>query len=178
MSHLRPFDKMPILNTAAVLLVGSEESGLEQVANAMLKKPKNFEVKIHMAQTLPLHYESEHLRPRFDLVVFVINLHSLFSLSAVVNALSHLDSNFYLGKVCFLATGGGHVKNCVVEISVVKKLADIHQSILLLSQLSSEEDVSYAAQRLVHMLQICAGLVPGVSALSLGSLFKCSSNVD
>ncbi|XP_053325075.1 centromere protein M isoform X2 [Spea bombifrons] len=105
MTSLRPFDKLPKLNTAVVLLVGSEEIHREKIANAILKEPKTVNVKIHMTQSLPLPYEREHLRPRFDMVVFLINLRSQFSLSVVLRSLSHLDLNYFLGKVCFLATG-------------------------------------------------------------------------
>ncbi|XP_075430010.1 centromere protein M isoform X2 [Ascaphus truei] len=162
----------------ALKLVGTEESHREQLAGAMLKEPKTFEVKIHMAQSLPLPYERDHLRPRFDMVVFLINLHSQLSMSTVISSLSHLDASFFLGKVCFLATGGGKVKHCTVEISTVKTLADTHLSALLLSDLSCEEDVCYTAQRLLQMLRVCAGLVPGISALYVGSLIKRSSRLD
>ncbi|XP_053577362.1 centromere protein M [Bombina bombina] len=178
MAALRPFDKLPMLNAAAVLLIGSEEHHLEQLAGAMLKEPKSFEVKIHMAPSLPLPYEREHLRPRFDMVVFLINLHSKYSLSLVLSSLSHMDTSFFLGKVCFLAIGGGQVKHCMVDVSTVKKLADTHLSTLLLSELDSEEEVMYTAQRLLRMLQICAGMVPGVSALYLGSLVKPSCHLS
>ncbi|XP_053325074.1 centromere protein M isoform X1 [Spea bombifrons] len=172
MTSLRPFDKLPKLNTAVVLLVGSEEIHREKIANAILKEPKTVNVKIHMTQSLPLPYEREHLRPRFDMVVFLINLRSQFSLSVVLRSLSHLDLNYFLGKVCFLATGCADVKSCMVDISVVKKLADKHLTTLLLCQLDNEEDVACSAQRILHNLEICAGLVPGVSALYLTPLIS------
>ncbi|KAM4650782.1 centromere protein M [Discoglossus pictus] len=178
MAVLRPHDKLPILNTAAVLLIGAEERLQEQLANAMLKEPKTFEVKIHMAPSLPLPYEREHLRPRFDMVVFIINLHSQFSLTNVLSSLSHLDVSFFMGKVCFLATGAGQLKHCMVEVSTVKKLADTHLSTLLLAELDNEEDALYTAQRLLRMLQVCAGMVPGISALYMGSLINHSSHID
>ncbi|KAG8436411.1 hypothetical protein GDO86_007491 [Hymenochirus boettgeri] len=178
MATVRPYDKMPMLNAAAVLLIGTEESHREQLADAMLKEPKTFEVKIHMAQSLPLPYEREHLRPRFDMVVFLINLHSQLSLTTVLSSLTHLDVNFFLGKVCFLATGGGQMKHCVVDVATVKQLADAHLSMLLLSEFDSEEDVAHTAQRLLQMLRICAGLVPGISALYLGSFMNSTLQTD
>ncbi|OCT85382.1 hypothetical protein XELAEV_18023549mg [Xenopus laevis] len=178
MATIRPFDKMPMLNAAALLLVGTEESHREQLASAMLKEPKTFEVKIHMAQSLPLPYEREHLRPRFDMVVFLINLHSQLSLSTILASLTQLDVNFFLGKVCFVATGGGQVKHCMVDIATVKKLADTHLSTLLFSEFASEDDVTCTAQRLLQMLKICAGLVPGISALYLGSFMSSTLQTD
>ncbi|KAM4721605.1 centromere protein M [Rhinophrynus dorsalis] len=178
MATVKCFDKLPMLNTAAILLVGTEESHRELLASAMLKEPKKFAVTIHMAQSLPLPYEREHLRPRFDMVVFLINLHNQISLATVLSSITHLDVNFFLGKVCFLATGGGKVKRCMVDISTVKKLADTHLSTLLLSELDSEEDVAFIAQRLLQMLQICAGLVPGVSSLYVGTFMNSSSQMD
>ncbi|KAM9325510.1 centromere protein M [Gastrophryne carolinensis] len=174
MAALRPFDKMPMLNAAAVLLVGSEESHRELLANAMLKEPKTFDVRIHMAQSLPLPFERDHLRPRFDLVVFLIDLHSQLSLNNVLSSMKHLDSFFYLGKVCFLATRGRHgqVQHCIVDISTVKNLAEEHLSMLIQTELDNEEDLMYTAQRLLNFLKICAGLVPGISSVYVGSLMK------
>ncbi|XP_073448852.1 centromere protein M isoform X1 [Aquarana catesbeiana] len=185
MAALRPFEKMPVVNAAAVLLVGSEESHRERLAQSMLKEPKIFDVKIHMTQSLPLPFEGEHLRPRFDLVVFLINLHSQHryeivaemgcqSLNNVLSSMMHLDAYFYLGKICFLATRGnpGSVKHCVVDIATVEDLADKHLSILIQSELDNEDDVTYTARRLLNILKICAGLVPGISSLYLGSMMK------
>ncbi|XP_040215589.1 centromere protein M isoform X1 [Rana temporaria] len=174
MAVLRPFEKMPVVNAAAVLLVGSEENHRERLAQSMLKEAKIFDVKIHMTQSLPLPFEGDHLRPRFDLVVFLINLHSQHSLNNVLSSMMHLDAYFYLGKICFLATRGnpGSVKHCVVDISTVEDLADKHLSTLIQSELDNEDDVTYTAQRLLNILKICAGLVPGISSLYLCSMMK------
>ncbi|KAM5148248.1 centromere protein M [Mantella aurantiaca] len=174
MAALRPYEKIPIVNAGAVLLVGSEESHIERLALAILKEPKAFDVKIHTTQSLPLPFEGEHLRPRFDLVVFLINLHSQLSLSNVLSSMMHLDAYFYLGKICFLATQGkpGSVQHCVVDISTVKNLADKHLSILIQSEFDNEDDVTYTAQRLLNILKICAGLVPGISSLYTSSVME------
>ncbi|XP_077308672.1 centromere protein M isoform X3 [Lithobates pipiens] len=141
MAALRPFEKMPVVNAAAVLLVGSEEGHRERLAQSMLKEPKIFDVKI---------------------------------LNNVLSSMMHLDAYFYLGKVCFLATRGnpGSVKHCAVDIATVEDLADKHLSILIQSELDNEDDVTYTAQRLLNILKICAGLVPGISSLYLGSMMK------
>ncbi|XP_069510498.1 centromere protein M isoform X1 [Ambystoma mexicanum] len=172
MTTLRPFHKMPVLNEAVVLLVGSDERLQELLAEAMLKEPKQFELKIHLARSLPLPSEYDHLRPRIDMVVFLVNLQSQLSFSTVKSSLAHLDASFFLGKVCFLAIGGGRVKHSMVDMSTVKTLADTHLSTLLLSELESEAGRAYTAQQLLQMLRVCAGHVPGVSALYLGSIIK------
>ncbi|XP_078515317.1 centromere protein M isoform X2 [Lissotriton helveticus] len=138
----------------------------------MLREPKAFELKIHLAKSLPLPPEGDHQRPRIDLVVFLVNLQSQLSFSTVKSSLAHLDSTFFLGKVCFLVVGGGRVKHCMVEMSAVKAMADAHLSILLLTELESELGCTSTAQQLLQMLRVCAGLVPGVSALYLGSVLK------
>nr|XP_033791009.1 centromere protein M isoform X2 [Geotrypetes seraphini] len=172
MSVLKPFDKMPVLNMATVLFVGTDESCMEQLAEAMMKESKTFDVKIHLAKSLPLPAEKDHLRPRIDLIVFLINLQSQLSFTTVVSSLSHVDASFFLGKVCFLATGGGQMKHTIVEMPTVKKLADSYLSILLFSELNSERDCCHTAQRLLQMLCVCAGHVPGVSALYLSSMMR------
>ncbi|XP_029446295.1 centromere protein M-like isoform X2 [Rhinatrema bivittatum] len=144
----------------------------------MLKESKTFDVKIHLAKSLPLPVEKDHLRPRLDLIVFLINLQSQFSYSTVVSSLSHVDASFFLGKVCFLATGGDEMKHAIVEMSTVKKLADSYLSILLFSKLNSEGDCCHTAQRLLQLLRVCAGHVPGVSALYLGSMMRWTGHIS
>ncbi|XP_059103614.1 centromere protein M isoform X2 [Peromyscus eremicus] len=105
MSVLRPMDKLPDLNGATVLLVGREDALLQRLAESMLKDHCASELRVHLANSLPL--PSNVNRPRIDLIVFVINLHSKHSLRNVEECLNHVDSSFFLGKVCFLVTGGG-----------------------------------------------------------------------
>ncbi|XP_060045042.1 centromere protein M isoform X2 [Erinaceus europaeus] len=104
MSVLRPLDQLPSLNTAAVLLVGAEDALLQQLAESMIKEDCPSELKVHLANSLPL--PSSGNRPRIDLIVFVINLHSKYSLQNVEKSLHHVDATFFLGKVVFLTTGG------------------------------------------------------------------------
>uniref|UniRef100_A0A2I3FVT3 Centromere protein M n=1 Tax=Nomascus leucogenys TaxID=61853 RepID=A0A2I3FVT3_NOMLE len=104
MSVLRPLDKLPCLNTATILLVGTEDALLQQLADSMLKEDCASELKVHLAKCLPL--PSSVNRPRIDLIVFVVNLHSKYSLQNTEESLRHVDASFFLGKSCFLATGG------------------------------------------------------------------------
>nr|KAF6451971.1 centromere protein M [Molossus molossus] len=71
----------------------------------MLKEDCASQLKVHLAHSLPL--PSNVSRPRIDLIVFLINLHSKYSLQNVEESLHHVDATFFLGKVSFLATGGG-----------------------------------------------------------------------
>nr|XP_051690004.1 centromere protein M isoform X2 [Oryctolagus cuniculus] len=107
MSVLRPLDKLPGLNTATVLLVGADDALLQRLADSMLKTDCASELRVHLARSLPL--PSNVNRPRVDLLVFVINLHSKYSLQSVEKSLHHVDASFFLGKACFLATGGGRL---------------------------------------------------------------------
>uniref|UniRef100_A0A8D1GV34 Centromere protein M n=1 Tax=Sus scrofa TaxID=9823 RepID=A0A8D1GV34_PIG len=159
MSVLRPMDKLPGLNTATILLVGTEDALLQQLADSMLKEDCASELKVHLANSLPL--PSSVTRPRIDLIVFVINLHSKHSLRNVEESLHHVDATFFLGKVSFLVTGARGA-GCLTVFSA--------------RPLQIEDFRATMAQRLVRMLQICAGHVPGVSALNLLSLLRSSEN--
>uniref|UniRef100_A0A8D1DMT8 Centromere protein M n=1 Tax=Sus scrofa TaxID=9823 RepID=A0A8D1DMT8_PIG len=121
MSVLRPMDKLPGLNTATILLVGTEDALLQQLADSMLKEDCASELKVHLANSLPL--PSSVTRPRIDLIVFVINLHSKHSLRNVEESLHHVDATFFLGKVSFLVTGAGRESHCSIHRSTVVKLA-------------------------------------------------------
>ncbi|XP_037863289.1 centromere protein M isoform X5 [Chlorocebus sabaeus] len=141
MSVLRPLDKLPSLNTATILLVGTEDALLQQLADSMLKEDCASELKV-------LQNTEESLR--------------------------HVDASFFLGKVCFLATGAGRESHCSIHRHTVVKLAHTYQSPLLYCDLEVEGFRATMAQRLVRVLQICAGHVPGVSALNLLSLLRSS----
>ncbi|XP_032643069.1 centromere protein M [Chelonoidis abingdonii] len=174
MSLVKPFDKLPTLNAATILLVGTDESQQQQLAEAILKEKKTFKINIHVATSLPLPAERDHIRPRIDLIAFMINMQSKHSLRNVEASLSHMDANFFLGKVCFLITGVGRMNHCSVEMNAVRKLGNLYCSPVLFCELDSEGIRVATAQRLLRMLQICAGHMPGVSALFFSSLMKSS----
>ncbi|XP_047405889.1 centromere protein M isoform X2 [Sciurus carolinensis] len=174
----------------------------------MLKEDCASELRVHLAKSLPL--PSNVNRPRIDLIVFVINLHSKYSLQHVQESLRHVDASFFLGRVCFLSTGAGQEHHCSIHRNTVLKLAHTYRSPLLFCDLEvrtlttvadvtlgrgegsvvhrgnirnahrrvTEDQVedfrATMAQRLVRMLLVCAGHVPGVSALSLLSLLRSS----
>lgn len=155
-------------------LVGTDDGLLQQLANSMLQEDCASELKVHLAKSLPL--PSNVNRPRIDLIMFVVNLHSKYSLQNVEESLRHVDTTFFLGKVGFLATGAGRDSHCSVHRNTIVKLAHTYRSPLLFCDLEMEVSRTTMAQRLVRMLQICAGHVPGVSALNLLSLLRSSEN--
>ncbi|XP_019370630.1 PREDICTED: centromere protein M isoform X2 [Gavialis gangeticus] len=143
MSVVRPFDKLPVLNSAAILMVGTDEDLQQQLAQTILKEKKDFKISIF---------------------------------KNIEASLAHVDANFFLGKVCFLVTGVGRVNRCSVEMSAVRKLGEAYCSPLIYCELELEGIRISTAQRLLRMLQICAGHVPGVSALFFSSLMRSSND--
>uniref|UniRef100_A0A8B9LXZ9 Centromere protein M n=1 Tax=Accipiter nisus TaxID=211598 RepID=A0A8B9LXZ9_9AVES len=126
----------------------------------------------HLATSLPLPPERDHLRPRIDLVAFMIDIKSKYSLKNVEASLAYVDDSFFLGKVCFLVTGVGRVNCCSVEMNAIQNLGEVYCSPVLFCELEVEGSQVATAQRLLRMLEICAGHVPGVSALSFSSLMR------
>ncbi|NWI68061.1 CENPM protein, partial [Todus mexicanus] len=130
----------------------------------------------HIATSLPLPSERDHLRPRIDLIAFVIDIKSKYSLKNVEASLAYVDASFFLGKVCFLVTGVGRMNYCGIEMSAIWKLRDVYRSPVLFCELELEGIRVSTAQRLLQMLKICAGHVPGVSALYFSSLMRGSAD--
>ncbi|XP_059582338.1 centromere protein M isoform X1 [Alligator mississippiensis] len=157
-------------------LVGTDEDLQRQLAQTILKEKKDFKISIHLATSLPLPAERDHIRPRIDLIVFMINVQSKYGFKNIEASLAHVDANFFLGKVCFLVTGVGRVNHCSVDMSAVRKLGDVYCSPLIFCELELEGIRISTAQRLLRMLQICAGHVPGVSALFFSSLMRSSND--
>nr|XP_055185225.1 centromere protein M isoform X1 [Nyctereutes procyonoides] len=140
MSVLRPLDKQPGLNTATILLVGTEDALLQQLADAMLQEDCASELKIfsffsHLTRSLPL--PSDVNRPRIDLIMFVVNLHSKYSLQNVEESLRHVDATFFLGKVGFLAMGAGQESHCSIHRNTITKLANTYRSPLFFCDLEA-----------------------------------------
>ncbi|XP_072779455.1 centromere protein M isoform X2 [Taeniopygia guttata] len=105
MAVLRPFDKLPTLNSGILLLVGPDEALQQRLSETILQEKRDFNINVHLATSLPLPPERDHLRPRIDLIVFMIDIKSKYSLKKVECSLAHVDASFFLGKVCFLVTG-------------------------------------------------------------------------
>ncbi|KAB0399878.1 hypothetical protein E2I00_012896 [Balaenoptera physalus] len=70
----------------------------------------------------------------------------------------------------------GRESHCSIHRNTVVKLARTYRSPLLFCDLEIGDFRATMAQRLVRMLQICAGHVPSVSALNLLSLLQSSEN--
>ncbi|KAF0883224.1 CENPM protein, partial [Crocuta crocuta] len=157
-------------------LVGTEDALLQQLADSMVKEDCASELRVHLARSLPL--PSSVNRPRIDLIVFVINLHSKYSLRNVEESLHHVDATFFLHHCTALCTHGffaaGRESHCSIHRNTIMKLAHTYRSPLFFCDLEIESFRATMAQRLVRVLQICAGHVPGVSALNLLSLLRSS----
>ncbi|XP_015669015.1 centromere protein M [Protobothrops mucrosquamatus] len=174
MSTLSAFGKLPTLNSATILLVGTNDVFQQQLAETLLKERQDLKINIHLAASLPLPVERNHVRPRIDLIVFMINIQSKYSFEEIEASLIHVDANFFLGKVCLLVTGVGRMNKISVDMDAIWKLANRYCSPVLLCELEYEKIRTATAQRLLRMLQICAGHVSGMSSLSFSSLMKCS----
>ncbi|NXY86906.1 CENPM protein, partial [Alcedo cyanopectus] len=130
----------------------------------------------HVATSLPLPLETDCLRPRIDLIVFMIDIKSKYSLKNVEASLTHVDASFFLGRVWFLITGVGRMNCCSVDMNAVWKLGEVYCSPLICCELELEGVRVATAQRLLRILQICAGHIPGVSALFFSKLMMKSAD--
>ncbi|XP_077195466.1 centromere protein M isoform X3 [Paroedura picta] len=151
MSTLTAFGRLPTLNSATILLVGTNEIFQQQFAEAILKETKDLKINIHLADCLPLPPERDHIRPRIDLIVFMVNMQSKHSYSNIEASLVHVDANFFLGKVCFLATGAGRLNQISVEVNAVLKLADLYCSPVLFLREDQDRHCSTTAPDVANM---------------------------
>ncbi|KAG5832439.1 centromere protein M isoform X2 [Anguilla rostrata] len=171
---LKPFNKLPELNTANVLLVENEERFQKKLADAIVLLENNVNVIVRLARSLPLPLENAESRPRIDLVVFIVHLNSEQSLLSAETSLKHLDSGYFLGKVCFLVTGARCGTLPYERLTSLKKMAATLNSPLLMTEDKTAEGVNTAAQRVLAVLRVAAGLVPMATGLYLSSLTRCT----
>ncbi|XP_056136775.1 centromere protein M [Lampris incognitus] len=177
MSTLKPFNKLPALNEANILLVENEERFQQSLADVMVEE-KKFVIKVRLAKNLPLPVKNEESRPRIDLVVFIINLTSELSLQSAEASLKHLDPGYFHGKVCFMVTNARNVSVPPERLDTVRKLAASLHCPLLCAEDQSPDGVTNAAERLLVILKVAAGLVPMATALYLSNLTRCTMPMD
>ncbi|XP_029950349.1 centromere protein M-like [Salarias fasciatus] len=177
MSLLKPFSKLPDLNSATILLVESEEQFQQSLADALVEEA-NIIVNVRLAKTLPLPVENEESRPRVDLVVFIINLTSELSFQSAEASLKYLDPGYFLGKACFMVTNARQASVPVERLEAVRKLAASLHCPLLFAEDQTPDGVTAAAERLLTILRVAAGVVPMATALYLSNLTRCTLPPD
>ncbi|XP_034544696.1 centromere protein M [Notolabrus celidotus] len=172
MSSLKPFSKLPGLNTANILLVEFEELFQQSLADALVEETA-VTVNVRLAKNLPLPKKNEEIRPRIELVVFIINLTSELSFQSAEASLKYLDSGFFLGKVCFMVTNARNALVPSERLDSVRKLAASLHCPLLFAEDQTPAGVTNAAERLLTILKVTSGLVPMTTALYLSNLTRC-----
>uniref|UniRef100_A0A3Q0QTZ8 Centromere protein M n=1 Tax=Amphilophus citrinellus TaxID=61819 RepID=A0A3Q0QTZ8_AMPCI len=165
MTLLKPFSKLPGLNTANIL-----------VSCTLKEKPKSSVVRL--AKSLPLPMENDESRPRIDLVVFIINVTSELSFHSAEASLKYLDPGYFLGKVCFMVTNARNASAPTERLDAVRKLAASLHCPLLFAEDQTPDGVASATERLLTILKVAAGLVPITTALYLSNLTRCTLPLD
>ncbi|XP_003447922.1 centromere protein M [Oreochromis niloticus] len=177
MSLLKPFSKLPGLNTANILLVESEEQFQQSLADALVEET-SVTVNVRLAKSLPLPMENDESRPRIDLVVFIINLTSELSFQSAEASLKYLDPGYFLGKVCFMVTNARNASSPAERLDAVRKLASSLHCPLLFAEDQTPDGVASATERLLTILKVAAGLVPIATALYVSNLTRCTLPLD
>ncbi|XP_017285959.1 centromere protein M [Kryptolebias marmoratus] len=175
MSLLKPFSKLPGLNTANILLVENQEQLQHMLADVLVKETP-LTVTVRLAKSLPLPVDES--RPRIDLVVFIINLTSELSFQSAEDSLKYLDPGYFLGKVCFMVTNARHASVPTERLDALRRLAASLHCPLLFAEDQTPEGVIGAAERLLTILKVSAGVVPMTTALYLSNLTRCTLPPD
>ncbi|KAM6939951.1 centromere protein M isoform 1-T3 [Xenentodon cancila] len=177
MSLMKPFGKLPGLNSANILLVESEENFQQSLAGALVKET-SVTVNVRLAKSFPLPMENDETRPRMDLIAFIINLTSELSLHSAEASLKYLDPGYFLGKVCFMVINARNSLVPTERLDAVRKLAASLHCPLLFAEDQTPEGVTSAAGRLLTILKVASGLVPATTALYLSNLTRCTLPSD
>ncbi|XP_062866832.1 centromere protein M [Trichomycterus rosablanca] len=179
MAVLKPYGKIPELNTATILLVENEEQFQSKLADAIVQQEKDVNVNVRLACRLPLPVENGETRPRVDLVAFVVNLLSERSLQAVESSLAHLSHDYFLGRVCFVVTDARCGAVAQERFLSIRRMAASHRCALICAEHKTEDGVSAAASRLLTLLKVSAGVSPvATTALYLSALTRCTLPSD
>ena len=168
MDDVAPYNKLPELNTVCVLIVGSEGVGTHALAKAVVQYRSTGirkKVKVRTATSLPLPADVDGNRPRIDFVVFVINQASKSSFTHVRNSLSHLDVDFFLGRVLFIMSNCEEPTQAAIETETVSTLAEAYNSHLLFANLKKEHDINTIAEKCCSLMNLAGGFKPMTTLL-------------
>eukprot|EP00051_Salpingoeca_urceolata_P004749 m.67364 g.67364 ORF g.67364 m.67364 type:complete len:194 (-) comp13827_c0_seq2:19-600(-) len=161
---------------AAVLVVGSSQSGKQALAHELLASAEQhqFAMQLRIANNLPLPVDP--LRPRVDLVVLVLDATSRDSWTTVTQAFEVLDPMFVAcGRVCIVISGAEDAAKVSVATEEIEKLADLYDCPILYANLVAEGATRRCAGRLFRLARTANGNTPHVSALCLQSLQQATT---
>eukprot|EP00057_Strongylocentrotus_purpuratus_P010350 XP_011664824.1 PREDICTED: centromere protein M [Strongylocentrotus purpuratus] len=137
---LHPFNKLPELNSAVVLLIGFQSIKKKELAEAMVALNTEFCLQVRTATQLPLPSINDEQRPKIDLIVFILDVNVNMSLKTVADSLPHLDPTYFLGRVCFLALNAPSEKTQCADLGDILALCDAYDSPLICGDLETVAD--------------------------------------
>lgn len=162
---LHPLQKIPHPQTATILIVGEEEAPKKELAESLLDTNADYMLQIRLAKYLPLPKDSNNERPNVDFIVFLLQMNNAQSFTGVHNSLKHLDTSYFLGRVCFVVNQASDESIHSTDISNVTKLCDSFDSPMLSGNLQEQEERSILARQVTQMMEIAAGMKSDVTPL-------------
>ncbi|XP_069104653.1 centromere protein M-like [Argopecten irradians] len=166
---LKPFDKLPLLHTATILLVGSEGVGKHDLAKSIVGIDTDVSYQVRTTVSLPLPSLKDTSRPRIDFVCFIIDLTNKESFSNVEKSLRYIDGRYFLGRACFVALKvKKHVSRCV-PLEILNSLADRWGVTILYGGLETDAESMTLARQILTMTEIAAGFKKNISPMLIES---------
>ncbi|XP_033759567.1 centromere protein M-like [Pecten maximus] len=160
---LKPFDKLPLLHTATILLIGSEGVGKHDLAKSIVGIDTDVSYQVRTTVSLPLPSIKEPSRPRIDFVCFIIDLTNKESFNNVEESLKYIDGRYFLGRACFVALKvKNHMSRCV-HLEILTSLADHCGAPILYGGLETDAESMTLARQILTMTEIAAGFKKNIS---------------
>lgn len=138
-----------------ILIVGSEGVGKHQVGNLVVQQSltKPYSVQVRTCEKLPLSWREQQLRPKVDLVVFMVDLTSPHSFAVALESLKHLEVTYFLGKMCFVMTKAQVLSAHMVDAETVQDLSIKYDFPVLCADLQNHEGSIAVAQQILCQLE-------------------------
>ncbi|XP_060077177.1 centromere protein M-like [Ylistrum balloti] len=160
---LKPFDKLPLLHTATILLIGSEGVGKHDLAKSIVGIDTDVSYQVRTAVSLPLASNTETSRPRIDFACFLIDVTNKESFNNIEESLKYIDGRYFLGRACFVALKvKNHASRCV-HLEVLTSLADYCGAPILYGGLETDAERMTLARQILTMTEIAAGFKKNIS---------------
>ncbi|KAL1921187.1 uncharacterized protein VTP21DRAFT_10903 [Calcarisporiella thermophila] len=170
---ISPYTQLPTSNNreqhATVLIVGPPASGKRTLSRQLIEGIKDASFNCRTAESLPL--PSDDKRPRYDFVIFLLDLTNRQSFDQFQRSLPCLSPEFLMGRSCIVLTRADKITHYSFDSKDVKTYVEQFYDIPIFhTNLSNEEERATLSEQLFRCIQVSSGYQPFITPARVHSM--------
>ncbi|KAI9292539.1 hypothetical protein K502DRAFT_351904 [Neoconidiobolus thromboides FSU 785] len=163
-----PYNQLPLSNLTQnghILIVGLPKSNKTKLAKLLIKNtPSNFSLAIRLCESLIENEQSRTIRPKIDLIIYILDLQQLRSFTHLKTVLAQLHPMYPFGKFIILCNNYSKVlKHSIDLVELERYLQNYFELMTIYTDLDDAESSLLVAKKVFNLL--CS-----ITQNSLGSL--------